>query len=278
MSDIDRFFIERGFSRATQATYRRVLGDLVSVPDLERLDAVGLLSFYDRPHWGNSMRYVAVSASRSFLRWRYGAGHPALSARIKRRRPKRQRSLSESQLVALLSSFDTSTPKGARDLAIASLAVDARLRVSELARLRLSDVDLRLCSLQVVVKGGEWGDGVFSPATANIISAWVARRKPTGEDDHLFLSTQGMTKGRGLTVNGIKTTVRRWGEAVGFKLSPHDFCRTFAILSTQNGAPSRVVQAAGRWANIEMVEHYTRNLEQEAIRPYLPIERLLVGS
>jgi len=273
--NVEKFLIEGGYSKATQETYRRFLDDLVSIPDLQNLDAVGLLNFFDRPQWGNSMRYVAVSASRSFLRWRYGSQHSALSARIKRRKAKRQRSLTAEQLSLLLVSFDTSTQKGARDLAIASLAVEARLRVSELARLKLSNIDLEAGTLQVVVKGGEWGDGVFSPTVANIISAYLARRKPKDGDDHLFLSVQKPHAGRGMKVTGIKALVRRWGERVGFKISPHDFCRTFAVLSTENGAPSRVVQKAGRWANIDMVVRYTENIEQEAIRPYLPVERLL---
>lgn len=276
MGDIDSFFIEMGYSRSTRETYRHILEDLIfSAPELEKLSAVGLINLFDKPSWGNSIRYIAISASRSFLRWRYGATHPALTARVKRRKPKRQRSLNGKQLTILLASFDTSTNKGARDLAMAALAVEARLRVSELARLKLSNINLEAGTLQVIVKGGEWGDGVFSPTVANIIAAYLPRRKPKNGDDHLFLSVQKPNAGRGLKASSIKSTVRRWGEKVGFKISPHDFCRTFAVLATENGAPSRVVQKAGRWSSLNMVVRYTENIEQEAIRPYLPIERLL---
>jgi hypothetical protein len=91
----------------------------------------------------------------------------------------------------------------------------------------------------------------------------------------LFLSTQGLTKGSGMTVNGLKATVRRWGEKLGFRISPHDFCRTFALQTTKNKAPTRVVQVGGGWKGIDMVVHYTRGLELDAIRPYLPIKNLL---
>jgi hypothetical protein len=46
-------------------------------------------------------------------------------------------------------------------------------------------------------------------------------------------------------------------------------------MSTNNGAPSRVIQVAGRWSDIAMVERYTRTIEAEAIQPYLPMHHAL---
>jgi len=273
--DIEVFLIEKGYSIATQETYRRILLDLISIPDLEQIGAAALLAHFDRPTWGNSIQYVSVSASRQFLAWRFGHNHPALSARVKRKKSKIQRSLDSEKLLTLLASFDPHTAKGRRDLAIVSVAVDARLRVSELSRLCFSDVDLETCTLQVIVKGGEWGERAFSEETANIILAYLSYRQPKPGVDRLFLSTQGLTKGSGMTVNGLKATVRRWGEKLGFRISPHDFCRTFALQTTKNNAPTRVVQVGGGWKGIDMVVHYTRGLELDAIRPYLPIKNLL---
>jgi len=73
----------------------------------------------------------------------------------------------------------------------------------------------------------------------------------------------------------LQGMVKRWGLGIGIKLSPHDLRRSFATLSTLFGAPSRVVQVAGRWSTIEMVERYTREIDQSAIEPYLPVSKLL---
>jgi integrase len=54
--------------------------------------------------------------------------------------------------------------------------------------------------------------------------------------------------------------------------------RTFATIAIRNGAPTRVVQAAGRWADVAMVEHYTAAIEAEDFERYSPVESLMVSN
>jgi len=280
--DVDRFLASQSYSAATRETYRRVLILLnqridqdpdqdPSVDPLIQIEPAELLRFVDREGWGNSQQYVALCACRKFLAWRFGLAHPALSARIKRVRPRRQRVLTVQRALALLACFDTYTPKGCRDLAIAALGLDTGLRASEFCRLRLADVDLEQRTLQVVVKGGQWGVGVYSPETAQYLREWIAVRRVAPGVGTLFTSTR---TGRPLTRSGLGCIVRKWGNAIGVKLSPHDLRRSFATLSTIFGAPSRLVQAAGRWESIEMVEYYTQGIDPAAITPFLPVSQL----
>jgi integrase/recombinase XerD len=266
--DVERFLASQPYSATTRETYHRVLILLVQL-DLDQLGPVELLQFVNRPGWGNSQQYVALCACRKFLAWRFGLDHQALCARIKRVRSKRQRVLTAARALDLLTIFDRTTVKGLRDLAICALALDTGLRLAELCRLKVSDVDLQQRSLQVIVKGGQWGMGVFSAQTALYIAEWLAVRK--GGALTVFASTRTW---RPLTREGLKVTVRRWGEVAGFKLSPHDLRRTFATLSTIFGAPSRVVQVAGRWSDLAMVEHYTAEITAQEIQPYLPVAHL----
>ncbi len=276
MHDIERMFAERGYSPETEARYRPVLVALLAVygERLDRLTAAELLAFVRRPGWGNSQQRVALAACKTFLRWRFGDAHPALSARVRRKPPKPQRYLSPGDAARLLGSFETWTAKGSRDYAIAALALDTGLRVSELCRLALRDVDLQRGRLVVWVKGGRWGAAVFSAVTAAAVADWLRWRETVAAPGVGTLYVNIRT-GRPLTRDGLQTIVRRWGERLGLRLSPHDLRRTFAVLSTVNGAPSRLVQLAGRWSSIEMVEAYTRGMDQSAIRPYLPVAHLL---
>jgi integrase/recombinase XerD len=267
-ADVERFLASQPYAATTRETYRRVLILLVQM-DLMKLGPVELLRFVNREGWGNSQQYVALCACRKFLAWCFGMDHPALCARIKRIRPRRQRVLKSARALELLALFDRNTVKGLRDLAICALALDTGLRLAELCRLKVTDVDLQQRSLQVIIKGGQWGMGVFSAQTALYISEWLAVRK--GKADTVFASTRTW---RSLTREGLKVTIRRWGEKAGFKLSAHDLRRTFATLSTRFGAPSRVVQVAGRWSDLGMVEHYTEEITAEEIRPYLVVARL----
>lgn len=270
--DVNCFLASNPYSAATRDTYRRVLFLLVKVSNLAEIDAARLVGWVQsHPGWGNSQQYVALNACRKFLGWKFGISHLALTARIKRVKPRRQRVLTAAHALDLLASFDPRTPKGCRDLAIAALALDTGLRASELCRLRLADVDLSTRSLDVIVKGGEWGVGIFSPETAQYMSEWIAVRRTVEGVKELFVSTR---TGIAMTRCGLTCIVRKWGLRIGIKLSPHDLRRSFATLSTIFGAPSRVVQAAGRWSDIAMVEHYTQEIDPAEIMPYLPVMQL----
>ena len=271
--DIENFLASHPFAETTRVHYRYVLSKLIEL-DVSQLDAAGLLAFVNKPEWGSSQRYTALCSCRKFISWLFGVTHPALSARVKQAKPKKQRVLSADKALELLASFDTLSAPGARDLAIVALALDTGLRCSELCRLQLSDVDLEHRVLQVIVKGGQWGTAVYSAETAQYIAQWLNFRKPADGVGNLFVGFQHQRLGRPLTREGLQGMVKRWGLNIGIKLSPHDLRRSFATLSTIFGAPSRVVQVGGRWSNIEMVERYTRDLNQDAITPYLPVTRL----
>ncbi|MBK8467702.1 MAG: site-specific integrase [Chloracidobacterium sp.] len=276
---VEDFLASDEYSESTKASYRRILDQLVQVEDLDSWTASDLLSFVKDRVKGtpqqNTQQYVALCACRSYLTWRYGQIHPARSARIKRVNPKKQRSLTMDQLVELLASFDPSTAIGTRDLAILSVAIDTGLRRAELARLQLQDVNLDKLNLQVIVKGGQWGTGAFSQQTAFYIASWLEFRKPAKGVGTLFINLlNNKNNGQPLTGHGIKMIFRKWSRRVGFEFSPHDARRTFATISTLLGAPSKTLMVAGRWSNLEMVDRYTRNITEDAIRQYLPIANL----
>lgn len=276
---IDDFFASDEYSEATKISYRRILDLLVKQPDIAAWTASDLLSFVKDNVNGNehrnTQRYVSLCACRSFISWRYGQVHPALSARIKRVHPKKQRALTMDQLVELLASFDTSTAIGARDLAILAVAIDTGLRRSELARIDMKDVDLENLRLQVVVKGGQWGVGVYSQQTAFYIESWLNFRNPADGVSTLFVNLlHNKYNGQSLTGHGIKMIFRKWSKKVGFDFSPHDARRTFATISTLLGAPSKTLMVAGRWSNLEMVDRYTKNITEDAIRQFLPIANI----
>lgn len=272
--EVEEFLSSHPFAETTKETYRRVLDELIDI-DLRQLTAAGLVRFVSRPEWGSSQRYTALCAVRGFIRWLYGVSHPALTARVKRSAAKPQRVLSITDALNLLASFDTSTSAGARDLALAALALDTGLRVSELCRLQVVDINLEERTLQVIVKGGQWGRAVFSPQTAQYLAEWLVVRRPAPGVGSLFISFHHQSQGKGLTREGMQGLCKRWGRRIGISLSPHDFRRSFATLATIYGAPSRVVQVAGRWSGIELVERYTRDLSASEIDKYLPVRKLI---
>jgi site-specific recombinase XerC len=269
---VDEFLASHDYSDSTKDNYQRIFGRILTDRD-ETLTAAGLVKrIKSQKGWGNSQQCVAVNACRKFLRWRYGTSHPALGARIKVEDSKPQRTLMPQKALELLMSFDASNPKGARDLALAALLLDTGLRASEICRLQLADCDLEQKLLTVLVKGGKWEFAVFSDRTAEWISAWVAVRIANPGVGALFVNIK---QGTQLTRDGLKCLMRDWGAAIGIALSPHDFRRSYATIASIFGGPTRLVQIGGRWHDIAMVERYTRALQLDAVRPYLPVANLI---
>ncbi|MDT8898285.1 tyrosine-type recombinase/integrase [Thermanaerothrix sp. 4228-RoL] len=262
LTTLDTFFAENAFSKRTEEQYRDILKVFLSHVDPENCTVTDVLAFLRSTRWGNSRQHVASVAIRHFFRWKYGENHPVLRLRIKREKPHPGRTLKVEQIIQILNSFDTTTKKGCRDYAIACFALDTGLRVNEIANVQINDLDLQEREVLVKIKGGRWEKAYFSGHTAEAISKWLPYRDPN--NTRLFQVTR----------DGLKVIVRKWGEKLGFKLSPHDFRRTFAVMTIRAGAPSRLVQIAGRWSDIRMVEYYTRDITAVDLGPYFPITNI----
>ncbi|RIK31162.1 MAG: hypothetical protein DCC56_02945 [Anaerolineae bacterium] len=270
-NEIETFLASHPYSDSTKDSYRRILAALVSVCNLAALDAAQLIQFITRPGWGNAQQNVALFCVKKFLKWKFGALHPALAAKIPRIKSTPRRSLDPDKALQVLASFNTHTASGARDLALVALGLDTGFRRQELGSLRLADIDLDSNTAKALCKGAQWGYAVFSIETAHLIQHWLKFRKPADGVGNLFVNIK---TGKALTGNGIACIFKRLSKSIGFKISAHDLRSSFATLSTIYGMPSRTAQKAGRWSSIEMVEHYTGNLELESARPFLPMANL----
>lgn len=275
MTDVEKFLSTRGFLPLTQEGYRSVLlgfdqflqsvnmdMDLINSPEI----IVSWLAGH--PGWGDCQRHKALAALRSYTRWRYGHLHPIMEYRMRSPSIKPQRTLNQSQVTKLLDSIDC-----IRDYAVVSLLVDTGLRKAEVCRLLLDQVDLEARSLQVQIKGGSWGQGVFSEATRDSLEDWIKIRADYARPDTktLFCSLGGNTPGKPLTPCGMTGVFRIISARAGFTVSPHDLRRTMASILTTNGAPTELVRKAGRWKSIDQVTRYTQAVPVGTITQYLPL-------
>jgi integrase len=279
--DIERFLNYRGFLPVTKSGYRFILNGVddyfhsvgIAYEDVNGQD---VLNYINSQPWGDCQQYKALSAIKSFVRWRFGCQHSVLTVHLPKPTMKPQRTLTRKQLKKLLDTIDLNQPSGLRDYAIITLAVDTGLRKAELCRLELRHVDLETCTLSCLIKGNRWGKGVFSDFTADAIRDWLSIRKHIAMPDTktLFCSCGGSTPGLPLTPDGLGCVFKYLSDKVGFTVSSHDLRRTFATLSTLNGGPTEIVRKAGRWENGEMVSRYTQAVPAIAIRPFLPMANL----
>ena len=275
---LDDFFATHSWSAATETSYRRVLTlFLEDVADTSTLTAIEFKRWLEgHESWGENMRWMAYVAVRNYLRWRHGDLHPALRYRFQRReRGKPQRTLSPEQITRLLASLPD-TPIGKRNRALILLMLDTGLRASEVCRLEMRFLDLEARRLSVLAKGGKWRTCIFGEPTEEALRAWLEVREASEGTQTVFVSIGGKKPGTSLTPSGLKIIFRKLGKQAGIGLiSPHDFRRTFATLAIRAGAPSRLVQLAGGWEGLDMVERYTRALTIEDFQQYLPSESII---
>lgn len=270
----NNYLAQRNLNDSTCAQYRRLIHQLHNdIDDVENFDSGEFLTWITKPEWGNSMRWLAYCSVRAYLRWRYGTDHPALNLRYSRKRPGPQRSLTIAKAEMLFGIFDDS-PKGIRGRAIAALLLDTGLRASEICRLELQHLDVDCRHLDVVVKGGEWGQAVFSHETAGYIRDWLKIRTSVSRisERSVFVSMGGFKPGSRMTRHGLVILVCKWGINSGLgPLSPHDFRRGFATIATRLGAPEHITMKAGRWRDPQVFARYVDTLTPEDIEPYLPL-------
>jgi integrase len=153
------------------------------------------------------------------------------------------------------------------------VAVNTGLRASEVCRLEVQHLDLANRKLTVRIKGGRWGDGFFSVPTRVRLRYWLylRRRLASPGVETVFVSVGGERRGSSLTPDGLRAIFRQMAAALGMRhFSPHSLRRSMACICLENGASSRVVQLAGRWRSISMVETYSRALSGEVVDAYLP--------
>lgn len=223
-----------------------------------------------------STQHVAICALKQFFRWAIGHDCPAEKIPFPKRTPTPQRTLTLAQVEQLLAHLDTGKPKGVRDLALISLLLDTGLRASEICRLELAHFDLEGQSLVVRVKGGRIGGAVFGVYTQAAAANWISIRDQFARASTVFVSVGGNRPGTSLTRCGLGAILRQLGKESGIGLiSPHDFRRSLATLSIQGGAPTRLVQLAGRWRSVKEVERYSQALTPMDFEPYSPVNRVM---
>jgi len=281
-------FLQQDFTEATRLSYRFGLSRFSqwikqTRSNPAKLNQNGFRDFlYDQKTWNHNSRYSAYCAIRSYLRWKYGGQHPALRFKLKRGKTPPQRSLDRNQLTNLIKSIDNSTPHGVRNLAMICLMSDTGLRAIEICRLYTKYVKIEQRSLNVYSKGSRWETAVFSLPTAQYLEEWVyvrsivLRGMNVSDPQTMFFGIGGRTPGRPMTPCGMRDIFERLAEQAGIgRFSPHDLRRTFTTLALQAGASTRIVQCAGRWSDIRLVERYSPKISARDMEPYFPVNQVV---
>jgi len=164
--------------------------------------------------------------------------------------------LSVEEIDALLLQPDISTAAGARDKAILEMLYGSGLRVSEVCRLGLYDVDDTFVkvfgkgSKERVVPVGKKAIEAIDYYLANFRDQTDSKRQQT-----LFVNQRG----RPLDRIAIWKMIKKYAKEAGIEknISPHTMRHSFATHLLDNGADLRVIQEMLGHANISSTDRYT---------------------
>lgn len=171
--------------------------------------------------------------------------------------------LTAEEVNRLLESIDTTTEGGKRDYAIVALLFSSGLRVSELAALNRSDVNLERGEFSVRGKGQKDRPVYLSKGAIAAAQAYLKTRRDSLKPLFIHYSGSKDDAEEGayvrLSVRSIQRLVAAYGEQAGLAkhVTPHTLRHSFATDLLGNGADLRSVQSLLGHANIATTQIYT---------------------
>jgi len=182
----------------------------------------------------------------------------------------------DEDLRKLLKACDGAGFEERRDTALLRVMLETGVRLSELAGIKVDDVDFGFEVLAVMGKGGRGRAVPFGPKTGTALDRYLRMRArhPKAREPGLWLGPQGA-----LTTSGITQILRRRCREAGIaQLHPHQFRHTAAHAWLAFGGTEGDAMRIFGWRSREMLARHGASRAderaREAFRKLLPGERV----
>jgi len=230
--------------------------------------------------------YLKVAAT--FLRWcedeEYIAESPARRLRLPSPQYKDVSPYSDDEVKAMLAALDHEIQYGYRFLgirnkAIISVFVDTGLRLSELAGMKLSELDPQLQQVRVVGKGAQLRVVPINGQARKALKVYLTQARQEGGDE--VWQTDG---GQPLSPYGVKIMIDRLKRRAGVRSGggAHRFRHYFATRYLEGGGDLNALRLLLGHATLYMVLRYTKFVQirraLDESPEFSPLDRLTRGG
>jgi len=266
----DQLTIEKRASEHTVKSYQRDIKHLTNYcleksihhwANLKQSDIRAHIASRHRQGTSSTSLQRELSAIRSFynflLKKRLADCNPAQHIKAPKQARKLPKTLDVDQINGLLEA-GTNSALEIRDLAMFELFYSSGLRLSELAALNLTDVDLPDNSL--IVRTGKGGKSRILPIGSKAVTAinnWLQQRlkNVAVSESALFVSTRGTRLGQ----RSIELRLEQWCKKKGIAehIHPHMLRHSFASHLLESSQDLRAVQELLGHSNISTTQIYT---------------------
>jgi integrase/recombinase XerC len=229
--------------------------------DVQKVDVLAYFSFLSKKALTGVARARKMSAIREYFRFLEGLGLIAKSPTTGVETPRRERNTRQflrSDEYTKMLSLAGANP---RDYAILQVFLQTGIRVSELASLRMQDIDLLKPALTVRGKGKVSREIALEKKGLQALKSYLAVR-PDSLSERLFLNY----KGEPISERGIRKLVVKYTKAAGItkQVSCHTLRHTFATYKAEKGvSPFQLQQWLGH-ANLNTTQIYVHLGKQNA--------------
>lgn len=220
--------------------------------------------FVTRRH-SKSHRSGAVSALKSFYRWRAGRGLGRdctlgmVAPKLDRRTPRRH---TPAELRAIFAQLESQRhpEMRIRDRALLLLLLASGLRREEASRLRLRDIvfDGRVAVLHVLGKGAKERDVSIEGPVVTALLEWIDVRGKLGvEHDHLLVTWHSPSRFGAMDEGGVERVVKRYASRAKVRYyGVHVFRVTFATTLYDDGCDLERIRIVMGHESIETTRRY----------------------
>jgi integrase/recombinase XerC len=267
---LDQLTIEKRASVHTVKSYQRDMKHLTRYctdkslnhwTDIKQSDIRSHIAGRHRQGISSTSLQRELSAIRSFynflLKKRLADSNPAQHIKAPKQARKLPKTLDVDQINGLLEA-GTNSALEVRDQAMFELLYSSGLRLSELAALNLTDIDLPDNSL--IVRTGKGGKSRLLPIGSKAVTAinnWLQQRLKIAavSESALFISTRGTRLGQ----RSIELRLEQWCKKKGIAehIHPHMLRHSFASHLLESSQDLRAVQELLGHSNISTTQIYT---------------------
>ena len=268
-SFMDYLQTEKKASKNTELSYQRDLQKLVfflkehGIEKPEQVNATVLnsyLLYLEREQFSPATISRSIAAIHMFCQYACREGKMTSDPSKTLQPPKVERKMPEILSIAevdlLLRQPKTDTPKGIRDKAMLEMLYATGIRVSELIRLKIQDVNLMMGYItcrdeqERIVPFGEPAKKALEQYLGGARTALMHGR----EDDVLFVNCSGGPMSR----QGFWKILKCYAKSAGITadITPHTLRHSFATHLLQNGADLKSVQEMMGHADISTTQMY----------------------
>jgi len=271
---LDHVRVERELSVATVEAYGHDLTafanflvgrGVVDVGAVRPVDVLDYLAALTTQKMSARSQARALVAQRQFFKFlrveRICETNPTEEVDLPRFGRKLPSFLTLDEVDRLLATPDRTSPRGMRDAAMLETLYATGLRVSELVKLRLGDMNLEAGYLVALGKGKKQRIVPLGEAAVALLRSYIESARPSflregiSTVDSVFLTRLGLR----MTRQGFWKILGAHARAAGIRkpLSPHKLRHSFATHLVERGADLRSVQAMLGHADIGTTEIYT---------------------